>query len=934
MIGLGKNRAQRAIDQTPETTGGGAIASAVDNDAPPAAPTPNAPAAPALTTGLSQADRSATAYINAYWDAPTGTDPTGYLVQIATDSAFTANVAGYTVARPIDPSVNPSAYLGGLKPNTAYWVRVAARYYSATSAYGASSTITTQQDTTPPGPVTGAAATWSANGDLRLTFAPPNDANYWRTRITIRKDTGAGLLVLTDYAVGGAYVFSQEQNRLLAGLYPILWVEFVTQSYAGYVQAAGIVTLTTTKSKPANISGIAHSWSGDTGAAAADWRITCSLASGANRYRWTVDGTTYETSVPEYSYPLALNRSQHSGAPDPVLSYSVVGVDGLDQLSAIATTGTATNAAPAAPASVTVAGYLGVLAIGITATPPADWTSYRVRVIQTLPAAADVTFDTTTTLLTRAIDTPATYQIGVRIFDVFGQLGSETLSTTTVADALTPAQLRAETEYIDSVGYGATSLAVLKDGVLGGTSGSVSLNYNPLGAWYWTQAQRPQFDRYRTVTASFETSSAAQCYVAYSKDGTTWSYYAGPIAADGRTMTPYALQATAQVNGIYIPPSSYNNLRLDTPVLVEARFVRLYHTANTSYNLHEFYPRRLVQTDDMEAESVKATNIAAGAVTAAKINVGQLSAITADMGSLTAGTITGALIRTAASGARVELNSAGILGTDGAVTQWQALNTDGTLKWGGSAGQLSSAGMRLISGVTVPAYNVDTTQRITWADSLASTAVRSTIGTYNDGLNNMVTDIVGLKNGTINTVVALVARTTSDTAAIRAGTSGAATTYIALDATSVSIARSGGDTTISSGLNVGTASGAAAGEVRASGGASVPRSGGAALFGLDAAQLGAALALSNGGSTLSITGGNNFAGMFMINDTISGACAMFLTGGGVVVKIADTGNNFTTTALTASKYNVYLSSLVVTVENRTAAAGSLNVFILRTRTQN
>jgi hypothetical protein len=39
------------------------------------------------------------------------------------------------------------------------------------------------------------------------------------------------------------------------------------------------------------------------------------------------------------------------------------------------------------------------------------------------------------------------------------------------------------------------------------------------------------------------------------------------------------------------------------------------------------------------------------------LKVGQLSAISADMGSLTAGTVTGALIRTAASGRRVEMNS-------------------------------------------------------------------------------------------------------------------------------------------------------------------------------------------------------------------------------------------------------------------------------------
>lgn len=56
--------------------------------------------------------------------------------------------------------------------------------------------------------------------------------------------------------------------------------------------------------------------------------------------------------------------------------------------------------------------------------------------------------------------------------------------------------------------------------------------------------------------------------------------------------------------------------------------------------------------------SITANEIAASTITSGKLSVSQLSAIAADMGSLTAGTITGALIRTAASGARVEVSGA------------------------------------------------------------------------------------------------------------------------------------------------------------------------------------------------------------------------------------------------------------------------------------
>lgn len=64
-----------------------------------------------------------------------------------------------------------------------------------------------------------------------------------------------------------------------------------------------------------------------------------------------------------------------------------------------------------------------------------------------------------------------------------------------------------------------------------------------------------------------------------------------------------------------------------------------------------------IDAANIVAGSISANEIAAGAVTATKINVSQLSAIAADMGTITAGTVTGALIRTASSGTRFEMSS-------------------------------------------------------------------------------------------------------------------------------------------------------------------------------------------------------------------------------------------------------------------------------------
>jgi hypothetical protein len=77
-----------------------------------------------------------------------------------------------------------------------------------------------------------------------------------------------------------------------------------------------------------------------------------------------------------------------------------------------------------------------------------------------------------------------------------------------------------------------------------------------------------------------------------------------------------------------------------------------------------------ITVSELAANAVVAVNIAANAVTTDKINAGavttdkitatSLSAITSNMGSITAGTITGATVQTATTGARVVMNSSGL----------------------------------------------------------------------------------------------------------------------------------------------------------------------------------------------------------------------------------------------------------------------------------
>lgn len=76
--------------------------------------------------------------------------------------------------------------------------------------------------------------------------------------------------------------------------------------------------------------------------------------------------------------------------------------------------------------------------------------------------------------------------------------------------------------------------------------------------------------------------------------------------------------------------------------------------------------------------TLDANRIAAGSIDAFKLDVSQLSAISANLGTITAGLITGAIIRTAASGARIQLDSTnGISGFNAASNATFRIQTNG-----------------------------------------------------------------------------------------------------------------------------------------------------------------------------------------------------------------------------------------------------------------
>lgn len=158
--------------------------------------------------------------------------------------------------------------------------------------------------------------------------------------------------------------------------------------------------------------------------------------------------------------------------------------------------------------------------------------------------------------------------------------------------------------------------------------------------WHWTQVEWPLFNRYRNITIA-ATSGQGYIAVASSVDASgnlvSPQYWSGPLGGDAETLTSQATQAAAQAMAVNLPLDG----RWGLPQMVEARYIRLYHRSITgsAYTIREFYPRRIVQADDVEAEVFRGLRFEGH-----QFVCDYLSALSADVGMLTAGVIDGVTI--------------------------------------------------------------------------------------------------------------------------------------------------------------------------------------------------------------------------------------------------------------------------------------------------
>jgi hypothetical protein len=400
-----------------------------------------------------------------------------------------------------------------------------------------------------------------------------------------------------------------------------------------------------------------------------------------------------------------------------------------------------------------------------------------------------------------------------------------------LTDPLSIAYLRALATYRDETGATSTLFDRLKDNVLTPFSG---IGFIASASWRYIEFERSWLDRYQVVTLAISTGNP-NVFLAVSADGMLWTYYAstgfgGAMGNVGNTL------AVAQANAATWSTFTTNRIELYSAAFAvreirEARFVRLYHRDPASnYYIDEFYPRRITETDDLIAECVKAINlstecvtadkIGAGAVTAAKINVSQLSAIAADMGSLTAGTITGALIRSAAAGRRWEGDTNGLRTYNSAGAQQCSIATDadGAIKAGGGAVIIDANGIATVQNGAygaIRSYNVKRSDGAIIADMY---------GFESGGIDFAYFNAKGIgSNAARVNVVADSPSGTSARAWLTASSGSNPVVYVQAKsengASGINLV--GAVVSIEQGINVGAATGAATGEIGASGSAGI-----------------------------------------------------------------------------------------------------------------
>lgn len=814
-----KAQFQRKIDVKGKNKGGGLPLIQQDSILPPAIRLIEAPDTLIyVSQGIVRSTQAPLAYVVISWQEAPNIAPDYYNVEWSESSLFT------DVQR--KRANDLSATIENLKINTTYYFRVQAVQGGAYSEYSETLSVLTLPDLTVPPNVTGLSASF-VKSDLLISWTKPISEVFKDIKILIY-NAAHSILYATLYSASQQIIWSAEENLVSSGGVGLtsVSVDVISRSWSN-VESSPLNT-TTTAAIPTTPTGIQSNWIGDNGRASADVIVSWLAVDNANSYDISLDSVLYKTNDTRFTYPYNKNVSDHTptlASGDPNLSYLLYARDKLNQVS-IAASGTLVNTAPSGSllSLSTVSGFSQIAAqvslLGNAIIHDFDhyeWAlvSGAVTYQQFISSTPDVIF---------LCSGSGSYQVSVKAFDKFNQASSAILSSVIVIDALTISELRAETSYTDSVNNTETTLNVLKDG-LGWSGTNPYVTYAASTSWRWVKATRPLIDRYKTITLGYS-QGAGGTFLSYYKfdDGKgNIQFASGPVTVSGagaKVLTLYSSEASAIANAIDLS-GSHGTVRYDLPSIIEARFITLYFKATVNdLLLYEFYPRRLVQSDDIEAETIKGINIAASTITADKISVINLQAVSANMGALHMDGVIdivsgGGIYQGSGSfaspttGLKI-FNSSGVgkLSTYNTGVEQITLDTDGKFKAGAGNVLLDANGITLIARSFGESWTA-AAQTIQW--KLSGTYIGGIEG-YNDSAGAV--DIIRIQS---NLSRASQVNVAGRDAIVLQATNLSTSATITIERSPSKITLDASTINITGGVNVGTATGAGAGQIATSG---------------------------------------------------------------------------------------------------------------------
>jgi hypothetical protein len=637
------------------------------------------------------------------WNEAPNINPDYYNVDVSETADFTNKIRRR--------ALSTSATIDGLKANGfTYYMRVQAVIGGIYSDFSNTLTVVTMDDDTPPPDVTGATAAFQ-NSDLVITYTIPQSEILKDVQIDIYNSAHT-VHYGTFYTRSERFVWTAEQNIFATGGVPLkqVSVDIHTRSWSNQNSLIG-VNVTATAPIPATPTGYTSNWIGDSGTASGDFITAWLGAANANDYQLTIDGKDYFTRDLKFIYSYEQNVADHAPtipSGDPSFIWLLKARDKLGQ-SSIPVNVTVTNAAPPSGImSMNVSPGFGTLGVTVSLlgnTIVQDFDHFEWKVWNGSSYVRTVNTPDPSVIFDLSTAGAGTYTPSVTMVDKFNQRSATVSGAPQVLDVLTIEQLRAETTYTDWLGTAANVLLRLKDGVLYDGSGAYVF-YAPNAGWQWLEAQRPLLDRYKTITFSAFWGAGLLMYIEVdTPTGTV--YYAGPATVNPNgsyQLTRYTVLATAQTNAYAFGTAGNGTRRFDFTRIEESRRIRIWFKDTVSNTgIYEYYARRLVQSDDIEVESLRSINIAALGINADRIFVTTLSAFTAFIGQLNIDA-TGWLYQGSGTGSSPVtglkiFNSGGIgkLSTYNGGVEQITLDTDGRFKAGAGSVIIDAAGIRLVT---------------------------------------------------------------------------------------------------------------------------------------------------------------------------------------------------------------------------------------------